>query len=223
LICISARVHKLIEEYIRPQCTKVLAQKDEISEFLEDREVQEGIADVAKVLYDVFKKYAEADMSVPKKTNTTKRTESVDVANLGTPEPVEETEETINEKEFMIMLEHGNLIDSKLTNREVRQIFLKVNLDDDIAGDAEGGEVTSSGSELDFDEFVEVICRIAIEKRGDQLEKKRNASTLGHPDYDPKEEGKFTFEKLVVGFVEDSIAPLLENFKAGAARARGRK
>ena len=64
-----------------------------------------------------------------------------------------------------------------------------------------------------------MICRIAVEKRGDMLEKKRNASTVGHPDYDPQETG-MTFEKMVVGFVEDSIAPLLDNFKAGAARTK---
>ena len=214
MISISARVEKLIEDHIRPQCTKVLAQKDEISELLEITEVQEGIAEVGKVLYDVFTAYAEADMSGPKKPVAAEQ------HGFGTPEePVEETEETINEKEFLIMLADGNLIDNKLTKREVRQIFLKVNLDDDIAGDAEGGEVTSSGSELDFDEFVEVICRIAVEKRGDQVEKNRNASVVGHPDFDQKETG-MTFEAMVVAFVEETIAPLLNNFKAGAASSR---
>ena len=74
-------------------------------------------------------------------------------------------------------------------------------------------------SELDFDEFVEVICRIAVEKRGDQVEKNRNASVVGHPDFDQKETG-MTFEAMVVAFVEETIAPLLNNFKAGAASSR---
>ena len=154
---LAGKVSKLIEKHIRPQCTKVLQQKDEISELLELPDVRETLNECRQVLYDVFLAYAQADQGKgPKKAME---------------EP--EEDETINEKEFNKMLQDGGMIDKKLTKREVRQIFLKVNLDDDIAGDAEGGEVTSSGSELDFDEFEEVVCRIAMEKRGDLVEKKR--------------------------------------------------
>ena len=219
LISMAARLQKLIEEHIRPQCTKVLQAKDDVSEMLEHKDedtmftvLQMIQSDVGKVLYEVFKNYAEADNDGPQPA-----------AGPEPTDPLEETDETINEKEFLLMLSDGNLIDNKLTKREVRQIFLKVNLDDDIAGDEEGGEVTSSGSELDFDEFIEVVVRIAVEKRGEQVEKTRNGSTVGHPAYNPKEPG-MNFESMVAMFVTECIAPLVENFTAAAkGNKKGRK
>ena len=101
--------------------------------------------------------------------------------------------------------EAGGLIDDKLTGRECKAMFVRVNLDDDlgteVTADEDGnvweqveeGAATHSSSVMEYDEFEEVMARIANEKRGAGGEWAGSDAELAG---------------LLVGFAEEALAPL---------------
>lgn len=100
---------------------------------------------------------------------------------------------TMNMQEFISMLAHANLIDNKLTNREAREIFVQVNLDDELF---EQEDEENNASELVYDEFVECIVRVAFEKLGDEV------------DWEGLDDRMMTPEAMVDKFIRGVILPL---------------
>ena len=111
----------------------------------------------------------------------------------------------MSQADFIGLLEAGGLIDDKLTGRECKAMFVRVNLDDDlgteVTADEDGnvweqveeGAATHSSSVMEYDEFEEVMARIANEKRGAGGEWAGSDEELA---------------ALLVGFAEEAIAPL---------------
>ena len=70
---------------------------------------------------------------------------------------------TLNE--LMLALKEAKVLDERCTVREVTSFFVMVNADDEIyVADPKGGSANSGATELDFDEFCEVVARICNEK-----------------------------------------------------------
>ena len=111
----------------------------------------------------------------------------------------------MSQADFIGLLEAGGLIDDKLTGRECKAMFVRVNLDDDlgteVTADEDGnvweqveeGAATHSSSVMEYDEFEEVMARIANEKRG------------GGGEWAGSDE---ELAALLVAFAEEAIAPL---------------
>ena len=75
---------------------------------------------------------------------------------------------------------------------EARRIFVQVNLDDELY---EQEDEDNTSSELVFEEFVECIGRVAVERT----------------DWSAKQEATLPFHAMFAAFLEQEFAPLTKN------------
>jgi hypothetical protein len=102
---------------------------------------------------------------------------------------------TMSLKEFMLLLENGGLIDHSMTKREAKMIFVHVNMDDDAEGG--GGDAT----ELDYEEWLEVMTRVAWERLGHTVEK------------EGEKEDAHLFEHMMELFINGQIATMIPQIR----------
>lgn len=108
------RLERLFSEHIKLYASFGVMD-DDIARALEsDEDLQDVLAMVEEDLRRVFKKF------------------SVGEEDRKAGDAAATTAGTMNMNEFIGMLSSANLIDNKLTNREAREIFVQVNLDDEL-------------------------------------------------------------------------------------------
>jgi hypothetical protein len=167
----TTRLERLFEEHLQPYALG--SQEDDvIALLLREPEVQATLMYCREVLRPLFEFYCTADKSVVSRSHAT----------------------TMNMPCFLRFLEEAALFDAKLTMREAKIMFVDVNLDDEMDETTAGGD---AGTELELEEFEELVCRVAWEKRGDEVEPSRG------------EGGGTPFEQMLEDFVDSSLAALM--------------
>ena len=85
---------------------------------------------------------------------------------------------TINETAFQDFLRDHNLLSREFTAKDVRKIFVRVNLDDELHVQEDKND---SSDGLTLDEFEECLVRVCVELAGERLSKAEDGSiTLGN-------------------------------------------
>jgi hypothetical protein len=85
--------------------------------------------------------------------------------------------DTLNVKEFLVLLRDTWIIDSKLSSNDAMRIFKECMLDD---ADEGGTEESFLDYEMLFPEFLETLSRVAIEKYKDDRTKETNAEKVDY-------------------------------------------
>ena len=180
------RLHLLFDEHITPYALDNQTD-DAVTQLLQETEICSTIAAAREILQPIFEYYCTADMST--------KGESIADAKKS-----KHLLHTMNMTEFIKFLEESDLFDAKLTLREAKVMFVNVNLDDELDQEQQtaGGD---AGTELELDEFEELVARVVIEKRGHEMESERGKGD-GH-----------RFEKVFEAFVEESMLPLFRKKK----------
>jgi hypothetical protein len=199
---LAASTKRLIEEHLRPFA--LLSEgADAISEALGSTDVQELLNTVrGGVLIPLFERYAAGDSHGMNKKKEGKL--------------------TMSQAEFMQFLTDGNLIDKKLTGRECKALFIRVNLDDELGQatniDADGNIFVEEGESgvassavMEYDEFEEVIVRIANEKQGMKGEDAKGKSKKKEKKAEATDDGsgwqgtEKQLGEMVVAFVKSLV------------------
>ncbi len=230
---------RVVEEHLRPFALHS-TEKDSLAEALMSDEVQSllstGRGAVREtVLRPLFLKYSVMDGSSRSDTTTkqqaAKKKAKGRAINTGAPEKSEDHNgfPTMTQGEFIQLLLDGQLIDKRLTGRECKALFIRVNLDDELNqiyqhGDdgtvwveQEENEATPSSAVMEYEEFEEVIARIAYEKE-DSIQPAEKNTSVPVPSIGssllpasgwagtPRELGE-----MILRFVESALRPMLAN------------
>jgi hypothetical protein len=203
---LAESTQRFLEDHLRPYALALhVAEKDTLSIQLLSDVVQSMLAGAGAghvrvretVLKPLFMKYAATDDSSggqkPKKGKK---------GNEDSSSRADREMPTMSQSEFMQLLTDGKLIDlldKRLTGRECKALFVRVNLDDDLGTktttDQDGnlwveeqestaGVGIASSAVMEYDEFEEVVARIAYEKQGQQQQQQQQQQQTNDDDDD---------------------------------------
>lgn len=235
---------RVIEEHLRPFALHT-TEKDDLAKALVSDEVQSllsaGRGAVREtVLKPLFMKYSVLDGSVARKGSATtkqqpaakKKGKGRSVRPISTTTTTESEDDdqvhpTMTQSEFIQLLSDGKLIDKRLTGRECKALFIRVNLDDEFNQNYHHGEdgtvwveqeedgATPSSAVMEYEEFEEVIARIAYEKE-DSVQSTEKKTSVAMPPI-----GSSVFEgsgwagtpqelgEMILRFVESALRPMV--------------
>eukprot|EP00735_Rhodelphis_limneticus_P014677 TRINITY_DN8746_c0_g1::TRINITY_DN8746_c0_g1_i1::g.23929::m.23929 TRINITY_DN8746_c0_g1::TRINITY_DN8746_c0_g1_i1::g.23929 ORF type:complete len:644 (-),score=196.67,sp/Q9NES8/PPP5_CAEEL/31.15/1e-08,TPR_2/PF07719.12/0.0027,TPR_2/PF07719.12/1.8,TPR_2/PF07719.12/0.093,TPR_11/PF13414.1/4.8e-06,TPR_11/PF13414.1/7.6e-05,TPR_1/PF00515.23/0.012,TPR_1/PF00515.23/58,TPR_1/PF00515.23/0.0013,TPR_9/PF13371.1/0.3,TPR_9/PF13371.1/0.00044,TPR_9/PF13371.1/5e+03,TPR_14/PF13428.1/0.87,TPR_14/PF13428.1/1.3e+03,TPR_14 len=139
----AARFKKFVEEHIL--LSPVLMAEDHITHALSSKELKTVLEHQRDFLQRLFVRYATMNQAMAKRN---RRAENA----------------SIDFGEYEYMLKELSLYNDGFTTREARRIFVHVNVDDDLY---EQADKNNNSSVLVYDEFEEVMVRIAAESAVD--------------------------------------------------------
>ena len=131
---IGSRLNALLERAVMPGSAHLIESNDPMEAELRSKRVLAITDYYSNQVYDIFKVFAAADVSLTGQAAL----------------------ETLSFPELVFMMKQGNMIDAKLTVAQLTEIFAKVN-----AQASDDGNKDDDATELDFSEFKTLLCRIA--------------------------------------------------------------
>lgn len=227
---------RVVEEHLRPFALHSI-EKDNLAEALMSDEVQSFLstgrgAVRETVLRPLFMKYSgtcRRGATAKRRDAATKKAKDEAISIIATEESQDDDRlhPTMSQSEFLQLLSDSKLIDKRLTGRECKALFIRVNLDDELNQKYQHGEdgavwveqeedgATPSSAVMEYEEFEEVIARIAYEKEEsiEPIEKKASVAlpAIGSCLLDGRGWSGTPQElcEMILRFVEKALRPML--------------
>lgn len=167
---LGSALELLITRCVDPNVS--LEVTDGITQLMKDRKVRAVLSKYETPLRAAFDEYASTEeltettpkelrRSPPKKASAPKTSPS---AASPSAAPSAASTASMSLAELLLLLENAALVDDSCSARAVTTFFVKVNLDDELFVRADGVELDHT--QLEFEEFTQVMVRVCAEKAG---------------------------------------------------------
>ena len=118
-----------------------------------------------------FKLYSAAVLADEADAGTTRGGGSGQGGHAPPDEDDDDSLQQLDLPELLTMLQDAKMLDDRCTARDVITFFARVNLDDELFTAVDGAKAgtNADSTQLDYDEYLEIICRVCDKKMPERI------------------------------------------------------